>query len=556
MNVGTYEGMSTPDPTSAGRYRRRILGLGALALVVTFAIGAAIFIPVVQNDLEDRVEAELVEAGIDGVSASFSGQDGTLTCAAPIDDPEVAAALVEDVHGVRVIDLDETCSSRTSTVEEPPVTDVPATDPDAVEPLVTEPADTTPTSEAPPSTVPEIDAIVDIVDGDPLFSQLADLLSTAGLEGDDALGGDGPFTLLAPTDAAFDAAFEDLGADAFNALTSDPDALRALLLHHATDGAIVSSEFVAGDLEMLDGSTVAVAPDSADGITFTSNGASSGVEDPATQLDIEASNGVVHAIDRLLIPEGLGLGDSAADATTTASFAGGQITLGGVVQTEEQRAALVTAAVALVDPANVVDVLVVDPDVDVAQNDLDRFAALLAAMPPHLVEGEAALVDSELTLTGTYLDDAAQAALTEAAAAQEATLELFARQVANADSAAVLQSELNDFVRDNPILFEPNSATLTADANAVIEQLASRAARLDGTAITIVGHTDSDGNPATNQALSGLRAASVLEALVERGRDAATLTSAGRGSAEPITDASGAEDKAASRRVEFVVEAT
>ncbi len=161
-----------------------------------------------------------------------------------------------------------------------------------------------------------------------------------------------------------------------------------------------------------------------------------------------------------------------------------------------------------------------------------------------------------VTLTGTYLDDAAQAELADVGTAQDAMLDLSARQAADADSAAALQTELNEFVLDNPILFEPNSATLTAGANAVIDQLAARATRLDGTAITIVGHTDSDGNFTTNQTLSEQRAASVLAALVERGLDAATLTSQGRGSTEPIIDESGAEDKAASRRVEFVVEAT
>ncbi len=556
----TYEGMSTSDPISTRRYRRRILGLGVLALVVTFAIGAAIFIPVVQNDLEDRVEEELSEAGFDGVSASFSGQDGTLDCTIALDDPEAVAALAADVHGVRVIDLDRTCTSASSSADddEPEETEPATTEPETTEaPAVTEPAETTTTTEAPPVTEPDVDGIVDIVNGDPLFSQLAELLASAELDGVDGLGGDGPLTLLAPTDAAFDAAFDELGADEFDELRSDPEALRTLLLHHATAGEITSSDFVTGDLEMLDGTTVAVDPDAADGITFTSSSSVAGVEDPATQLDIEASNGVVHAIDQLLIPEGLGFGDPAVEpSTTTASFSAGQITLTGVVQTEAQRDALVAAAQAQVDPANVTDQLVVDPDAVVDQADLDRLAALVGAMPQSLAEGEASLVGPDLALSGTYLNDEAQAAITGVGENQAATLDLSPRAAADADSASALQTELNDFVRDNPILFEPNSATLTADATVVIDQLAARATRLDGTAITIVGHTDTDGDAATNQTLSELRAASVLEALVERGLDATTLSSEGRGSTEPIIDDSGTEDKAASRRVEFVVEAT
>ncbi|MEP4651875.1 MAG: fasciclin domain-containing protein, partial [Ilumatobacter sp.] len=310
--------MSTTDTIPPGRYRRRIVGLGAIAFVVTFAIGAAIFVPVVQNDLEDRVEAELADAGLDGVRASFSGQDGTLSCDAPLDDPDTVAAIASDVNGVRVVELAGSCAGSSSPASTVVGDDISTTSEASTVtgPTVTEP-DAAVTTDAPPATEPETDGIVDIVDDDPLFGELAGLLATAGLDGPDALGGDGPFTLLAPTDAAFDAAFDDVGADAFIAMMSDPDTLRTLLLHHATDGAIMASDFVAGDLDMLDGTPVAVDPDADGGITFTSNDVAAGVDDPATQLDIEASNGVVHAIDRLLVPEGFVLGDVAGATPPT-----------------------------------------------------------------------------------------------------------------------------------------------------------------------------------------------------------------------------------------------
>ena len=350
---------------------------------------------------------------------------------------------------------------------------------------------------------------------------MAELLTIAGLDGDDAFGGDGPLTLLAPTDAAFDTAFDEFGADRFEALESDPELLRSVLLHHATDGAIRSGDFVAGELTMLDGTAVLVDPDAPGGITFTSTGDASGVDDPATQLDIDASNGVVHAIDRLLVPDGLGLGAvSSTDSTTTATFAAGRVTLTGVVQSEEQRTALAAAATSQVDPANVVDDLVVDPDVVVERADVDRLAAIVAAMPPNLVDGEASLVGSALTLVGTYLDDAAQAVVSRVGTDLDATLELSARPAADAESAAALETELNGFVRENPILFEPNSTTLTAEADAVIEQLAARAITLVGTAITIVGHTDSGGRrrhqPDPQRAPSGHRVRSARGAWTRR----------------------------------------
>ncbi len=101
--------MSAVSPISPRRYRRRILALGGLVFVFTFAVGAAIFMPIVQNDLEDRVETELIDNDIVGVTASFSGQDGTLVCAEPLDDPDRALALASGLWGVRAVSLDRTC---------------------------------------------------------------------------------------------------------------------------------------------------------------------------------------------------------------------------------------------------------------------------------------------------------------------------------------------------------------------------------------------------------------------------------------------------------------
>lgn len=70
--------------------------------------------------------------------------------------------------------------------------------------------------------------------------------------------------------------------------------------------------------------------------------------------------------------------------------------------------------------------------------------------------------------------------------------------------------------------------------------------------IAIEGHTDSDGVPIENLALSQRRAFTVLDALVERGVDPATLTAEGFGSEQPVL-IDGVEDKTASRRVEFRV---
>ena len=71
-------------------------------------------------------------------------------------------------------------------------------------------------------------------------------------------------------------------------------------------------------------------------------------------------------------------------------------------------------------------------------------------------------------------------------------------------------------------------------------------------AITVAGHTDSDGDADENLVLSQLRAAAVRQALVDRGVEAEAVTAEGFGSTRPVL-VDGVEDKAASRRVEFQV---
>ena len=542
--------MSAAPPISPRRYRRRILGLGAVVFVLAFAVGAAIFIPIVQNDLEDRVEQELRDNGIEGVTASFSGQDGTLVCAEPLADPGRAQRLSEDVWGVRVIDLDITCD-----IDDTPIPDdTPAddnADPDATDVPPADTSGTTTTTEVPPDTEPEIDSIDQVVSGDPLFSQLAGLIDVAELGGDDGLGGDGPLTLFAPTDAAFDAAFDEMGADAFGELTSDPVRLRILLLHHAAEGRLAADDLQTGPLEMLDGTPIEV---DAAALTFTSGDSVAGVEDPDTQLDIEASNGVVHAIDRLLVPPGFTVGPVVEEPTTSAMWTDGLMTLRGVVADDAQHAQLVAAAETGIDPANVIDELVVDANGAPTATDVDRLAVVVESMPTNLVSGDATLRTGSLNLTGVARSADTRAALEQLGATADVTVELTDRPAADVESAQQLEDDLNSFVGLNPILFEPNSTELTAEANAVIEQIAARAIRLDGVDITIVGHTDTDGSTENNLILSEGRAASVLDALVLAGVPEDIVASEGRGESEPVLDGDGVEDKAASRRVEFVVE--
>ena len=96
---------------------------------------------------------------------------------------------------------------------------------------------------------------------------------------------------------------------------------------------------------------------------------------------------------------------------------------------------------------------------------------------------------------------------------------------------------------------------LTESADSIITAIARRLVQFDGVSITVEGHTDSDGTPSVNLTLSQERATAVVSALIANGVDATTITAEGFGSERPIL-VDGVEDKEASRRVEFRVEAT
>jgi outer membrane protein OmpA-like peptidoglycan-associated protein/uncharacterized surface protein with fasciclin (FAS1) repeats len=448
------------------------------------------------------------------------------------------------VQGVRAVSLDRTCLDD---MDETSDTGTAADSTPSTESTTT----TTITTAAPPDSEAGLDSLADLIAGDPLFSQLAGLVELAGLAGFDGLAADGPLTVLAPTDTAFDAAFEDLGADAFGELISDPESLRTLLLHHVTEGRVTANDLVTGQLPMLDGTDVEV---NAEELMFTSGESVAGVADPETQLDIEASNGVVHAIDRILDPIGLELSPSSSAPELTAEFTNGVMVLSGQVSVAEQRAQLLAAAGAI-DPANIVDELTINAAAPPSAVDLDRFAVVVEAMSTSLVSGTASLVAGDITLEGVVRGVDARAALEQLVTRSGIAAELSHRPVGDAAAAQAMEDELNEFVVRNPIQFEPGSPELAAEANAVLEQIAGRALRLDGIDIVVVGYTDTDGSADTNQQLSDGRATVVRDALVELGLDDAALTSQGRGEVDPVLTDDGTEDKVASRRVEFVVEA-
>jgi uncharacterized surface protein with fasciclin (FAS1) repeats len=110
----------------------------------------------------------------------------------------------------------------------------------------------------------------------------------------DTLKGDGPFTVFAPTDAAF-AALPDGLLDAL-LLPENREILVQILTYHVVSGSVYAADLSAGDVPSLEGSAIAVSLD---------YGAMLNGEANVVQTDIEASNGVIHVIDAVILPPGL-----------------------------------------------------------------------------------------------------------------------------------------------------------------------------------------------------------------------------------------------------------
>lgn len=132
--------------------------------------------------------------------------------------------------------------------------------------------------------------IVKVASANPQFSTLVKALAAADLV--DALQGTGPFTVFAPDNAAFAklpaGTLEDLLKPANKAK------LVAILKNHVVEGKIMAANVKAGEVETLGGEDVVITVD--DGKVKFGNAL-------VTATDVAASNGVIHVIDTVVVPD-------------------------------------------------------------------------------------------------------------------------------------------------------------------------------------------------------------------------------------------------------------
>ncbi len=132
-------------------------------------------------------------------------------------------------------------------------------------------------------------SIVDIATSAGAFDTLVTALQAADLV--DALSGEGPLTVFAPIDEAFDA----LPAGVLEALLEpeNKDLLTQVLVYHVVEGGVLSSDLSTGDVETLAGNLMVDV--STDGVMVN--------DAQVLRADVQGSNGVIHVIDQVLVPE-------------------------------------------------------------------------------------------------------------------------------------------------------------------------------------------------------------------------------------------------------------
>jgi len=133
--------------------------------------------------------------------------------------------------------------------------------------------------------------IVDVAAEAGSFNTLIAAAKAADLVG--ALKGDGPLTVFAPTDDAFAALPEGTVENLLK--PENKEQLQAVLLYHVVSGKVMSGDLQSGETNAptLQGATVSIVKSSA-GVTV--NGAN------VVAADVKASNGVIHVIDKVILP--------------------------------------------------------------------------------------------------------------------------------------------------------------------------------------------------------------------------------------------------------------
>ncbi len=276
---------------------------------------------------------------------------------------------------------------------------------------------------------------------------------------------------------------------------------------------------------------------------------------------MDSYNAARVVIDNPELPAGFMLGDSSISSPVANPFVfsairtGREIQLSGFAPNDEEKANILATASRKFPNFSIDDQINV---ADGAPEGWRAIAEFALQQISRLVAGEAVITDMEIAVSGEAVHQGAidgivaglSGALPSgfsgagdiAVAAPGAPVDLFA-----------CQDLFNEVMGSEKILFDVGQATINPDSLRVIDEIVSVALRCPGGKMAILGHTDDDGDDASNQTLSEARAASVRSAMISGGISDTRLTAIGYGETRPVASNSTEEGKAANRRIEFRV---
>ncbi len=239
---------------------------------------------------------------------------------------------------------------------------------------------------------------------------------------------------------------------------------------------------------------------------------------------------------------------------------GNTVRLNGTVKTQSERDALIAAVTN--SGLEVEDQLTVSPNVE--DSDPRVVAALLGPLLDGTDDGELALLDGTVTITGEALDPveaeeiqtAISTAITAGLAVDDQTT---IRVLPESVQIVELQKEIDQIfelareIEGQYPNFGVSVEELSSGARNTLDRVAVAFRRYPLPVADVIGHTDSTGSEAINQPLSEKRAQTVVDYLVGVGVESGRLTAIGRGESEPVADNNTEIGRAENRRVDFLV---
>jgi OOP family OmpA-OmpF porin len=231
------------------------------------------------------------------------------------------------------------------------------------------------------------------------------------------------------------------------------------------------------------------------------------------------------------------------------------LTLSGYVPDSAVHTALVAAAGRKFFSEKVVDNL--KASIGAPQGFAAAVVPALGALS-RLSTGTLVVSDREVKLSGDALYDTAAAQIRAGLGRDfpqgfQYKADISVKPAAAPVDGTVCQQLFSELLSKGSIRFEPARATIDPDSTGLLDRLIETALRCPATTVEIAGHTDADGDDASNQALSEKRAQAVADYLVKAGLPADRFTAVGYGSTQPVASNDTDEGKAQNRRIEFVV---